>query len=180
VLRSMLGLISSLRATVALQAALRWTARSGATRTVGTRARAAARGVPNGAAIAADVPCRLSTRVIEGRRPASRSWIHPGTGAHGDHHVSALPHHRPPPRAVPAAPPRRSGPAASPSPPPPPPPLSKLPPSFPACPQLSRSHAPGGRRYGGRADVHRHACHRARSCRADRADPNHGHRSRRC
>ena len=82
----------SLRATVALQAALRWTARSGATRTVGTRARAAARGVPNGAAIAADVPCRLSTRVIEGRRPASRSWIHPGTGAHGDHHVSALPH----------------------------------------------------------------------------------------
>lgn len=118
-LRSMLGLISSLRATVALQAALRWTARSGATRTVGTRARAAARGVPNGAAIAADVPCRLSTRVIEGRRPASRSWIHPGTGAHGDHHVSALPHHRPPPRAVPAAPPRRSCPAASPCQPPP-------------------------------------------------------------
>ena len=61
-----------------------------------------------------------------------------------------------------------------------PPPFSKLPPSFPACPQLSRSHAPGGRRHGGRARVHRHACHRARRCRAERADPNHGHRSRRC
>ena len=121
-MRSMLGLISSLRATVALQAALRWTARSGATRTVGTRARAAARGVPNGAAIAADVPCRLSTCVIEGRRPASRSWIHPGTGAHGDHHVSPLPHPRPPPRAFPAAPPRRSC----------PPPLSL------SCPHPSR------------------------------------------
>eukprot|EP00621_Florenciella_sp_RCC1693_P013517 CAMPEP_0182528368 /NCGR_PEP_ID=MMETSP1323-20130603/4467_1 /TAXON_ID=236787 /ORGANISM="Florenciella parvula, Strain RCC1693" /LENGTH=221 /DNA_ID=CAMNT_0024737479 /DNA_START=172 /DNA_END=839 /DNA_ORIENTATION=+ len=65
----MLGLISSLRATVALQAALRWTARSGAAHTAGTRARAAARGVPNGAAIAAAVPCRFSSgaAVIEAR-----------------------------------------------------------------------------------------------------------------
>jgi hypothetical protein len=53
---------SSLRVTAALQAALRCTARSGATGTVGTRARAAARGVPNGAAVAAAVPSRVSTR----------------------------------------------------------------------------------------------------------------------
>eukprot|EP00620_Florenciella_sp_RCC1587_P015062 CAMPEP_0182558516 /NCGR_PEP_ID=MMETSP1324-20130603/2005_1 /TAXON_ID=236786 /ORGANISM="Florenciella sp., Strain RCC1587" /LENGTH=289 /DNA_ID=CAMNT_0024770691 /DNA_START=92 /DNA_END=961 /DNA_ORIENTATION=- len=67
----MLGLISSLQATVALQAALRWAARSGAAHTAGTRARAAARGVPNGAAITAAVPCRFSSgaAVIEARRP---------------------------------------------------------------------------------------------------------------
>ena len=31
--------------------------------------------------------------------------FHPGTGADGGHHVSALPHHRPPPRAARAEPP---------------------------------------------------------------------------
>ena len=31
--------------------------------------------------------------------------FHPGTGAHGGHHVSAPPHHRPPPRAARAEPP---------------------------------------------------------------------------